>query len=123
MFSRGVRIRLVFLLWLTITIFYVYVASRYVSTRMTDDEFEAYLVNIVDTVGTQRRPAEDLHELVLLRARDLELPIGPADIRVERDGRKLDLFVSYAVVIDVPVVVPGGYRQEFNHEVSYRPPR
>lgn len=122
MFSRGVRIRLVFLLWLAITIFYVYVASSYVSAMMTDDAFEEYLVSVVELVGSQRRPPEALHELVLLRARDLELPIGPTDIRVEREGQRIDLFVSYSVVIDVPIVLPGGYRQDFNHEVSYRPP-
>ncbi len=123
LFSRAVRIRVVFVLWLAIAMFYVFMASRYVGMMMADDTFEEYLVNVVDLVGTQRRPTEELHELVLLRARDLDLPVGPTDIQVDREGRDIDLVVQYSIKIDVPLVLPGGYHKQFTHEVRYSPPR
>lgn len=123
LFSRAVRLRVVFVLWLAIALFYVFVASRYVGMMMADDKFEAYLVNVVDLVGTQRRPTEELHELVLLRARDMDLPVGPTDIHVEREGRDIDLLVQYSIRIDVPLVLPGGYHKQFTHEIRYSPPR
>ena len=123
LFNRAVRVRVVFVLWLTIMIFYVVIASRYVGMMMADDKFEEYLVNVVDLVGTQRRPTEELHELVLLRARDMNLPIGPTDIQVDRRGRDIDLVVNYSVQMNVPLVLPGGYHKQFTHEISYSPPR
>ena len=123
LFSRAVRLRVVFVLWLAIAIFYVYTASRYVGVMMADDKFEEYLVNVVDLVGTQRRPTEELHELVLLRARDMNLPIDATDIQVDRRGRDIDLLVEYSVKIDVPLVLPGGYQKDFVHAISYSPPR
>jgi len=42
--KKSGRARLVFLLWLLVSIFYFYLASDYVRASMKDDEFGDYLV-------------------------------------------------------------------------------
>jgi hypothetical protein len=115
------RARIVFVLSLLACITYFYLTSEYVSVSMADNEFGDYLQLAVNLVVAQNRDAEDLRNLVLAKARELNIPLNPMNIAVDGSGREIELRVSYGITIALPVLANLRYRREFEHEVTYRP--
>ncbi len=109
------RRRLVFMLWLTIAIFYTYLAADYIGASMKDNEFGEYLEFAVNLVGRQGRSADELRQLVDAKARELELPLEDMSVEVLDEDETLELTVAYPVVIDIPLIFKSGYTREFEH--------
>jgi SOS response regulatory protein OraA/RecX len=113
------RARLVFLLWLLVAIFYTYLASDYVQVVMRDDEFAQYLQVSVQLVGAQDRTSRELRQLVMAKARELEIPIDPERVQISGERQTLRLNVGYEVDIAIPLISEAGYQKDFEHEVSF----
>ncbi len=113
------RARLVFLLWLLVAIFYTYLASDYVQVVMRDDEFAQYLQVSVQLVGAQDRTSRELRQLVMAKARELEIPIDPDRLEISGQRQTLRLNVSYEVGIAIPLLSEAGYQKAFEHDVGF----
>jgi len=50
-----------------------------------------------------KKADEEVSKRVLIKAQELELPIGPKDIRVSRSNTHFDIAVKYTVPIKTPV--------------------
>ena len=117
--KKSGRARLVFLLWLLVAIFYFYLAADYVQASMNDDEFGDYLVFAVDLAGSEGRTSRELRELVMAKARELELPIDEDTLEVSGHAQSLEVRVTYAIEIDIPLLSDSGYQKTFEHAVAY----
>ena len=113
------RARLVFLLWLLLAIFYSYLASDYIQVVMRDGEFARYLQVSVQLVGAQGRTSRELRQLVMAKARELEIPIDPERVEISGERQTLRLNVGYEVDIAIPLISEAGYQKAFEHEVSF----
>ena len=113
------RARLVFLLWLLVAIFYSYLASDYIQVVMRDREFARYLQVSVQLVGAQGRTSRELRQLVMAKARELEIAIDPERVEISGERQTLRLSVAYEVDIAIPLISDAGYQKAFEHEVRF----
>jgi hypothetical protein len=120
---KALRARLVFGLWLVVAVLYCSLAVRFVGVSMDDRAFSDYLQFAVQIVTDQNRTNRELKQLVLGKAREMEIPLDPARLNVEGDGSDRTLNVSYNVLIQVPFVPSAVFNREFVHQVSYKIPR
>ncbi len=114
------RKRLVLMLWLLVTFFYFYLSWDYIRTTMHDRTFSDYLQYVVQIAGTERRPAKEIRELILVKADELTLPVQGDQISIKGLGQSLDVTVNYQVDIEIPLFERTVFTKEFNHEVTYR---
>ncbi len=121
--EKSGRARLVLLLWLLVAIFYFYLASDYIQIVMRDDAFEDYLEFSVQLVGSQGRANAELRELVMAKARELEIPLDPDRVDIQGRRQTLVLRVGYDVDIRIPLISNAGYSREFSHEIRFSDPR
>jgi hypothetical protein len=115
--------RIVFLLWLVVAVLYFHLAAGFVGASMTDREFGDYLQFAVQIVTEQRRTNRELKQLVVAKARELDIPLDPAHMTIEGDGNDRELHLSYNVMINVPFVPSAELNREFVHDVTYKIPR
>ena len=85
----------------------VLVALVYVGLKIVPPYFHAYQFEDVVAeearLGTYSTKSEsDIREIVARRAADLDLPIQPDQIVVNRGGNSVDITVDYTVHIDLP---------------------
>ena len=113
------RARLVFMLWLLVAIFYSYLASDYIQVVMRDGEFAQYLQVSVQLVGAQGRTSRELRQLVMAKARELEIPIDAERVEIRGERQTLRLNVAYEVEIAIPLLSEAGYQKAFEHEVRF----
>ena len=111
--------RLVLLLWLLVTFFYFYLSWDYIHTTMNDRAFRDYLEYVVHIAGTERRPAKEIRELILVKADELTLPVQADQIAIKGLGQSLDVTVKYRVDIEVPLFERTVFTKEFDHQVKY----
>lgn len=115
--------RIVFLLWLVVAVLYFHLAAGFVGASMNDKEFGDYLQFALQIVTEQRRTNRELKQLVVAKARELDIPLDPAHMTIEGDGNDRELHLSYNVMIDVPFVPEAMINREFVHDVKYKIPR
>lgn len=115
--------RIVFLLWLIVAVLYFHLAAGFVGASMDDREFGDYLQFALQIVTEQRRTNQELKQLVVAKAREMDIPLDPAHMTIEGDGSDRQLHLSYTVMIDVPFVPAAMINREFVHDVKYKIPR
>ena len=120
---KALRARLVFVLWLVVAVLYFSLAVRFVGVSMADRAFGDYLQFAVQIVTDQNRTNRELKQLVLGKAREMEIPLDPARLNVDGEGSDRTLHVSYNVLVQVPFAPSAVFNREFVHEVNYRIPR
>ena len=115
--------RIVLLLWALVAFFYFYLSYDYVRVTMNDRQFEDYLQYVVQIAGTDRRPAKEIRDLLLVKSEELALPINGAQISILGGGDSLNVTVNYDVDIDIPLIQRQIYTKHFEHKVKYQGPR
>jgi hypothetical protein len=115
--------RVVFLLWVIVAVLYFQLALAYVSASRTDQQFGEYLQRMVQMVGSQKRTARELRQLIHGKAEELGIPLDPARIDIRGRGEDLELSLSYSLVIEMPLISIGSFHKEFEHEVEFMLPR
>jgi hypothetical protein len=113
------QLRLIFLFWLLIAIFYFHVSWDFIRTTMNDRSFNEYLGFVVQNAGYERRPGREIRTLLLVKAEELDLPIRNHHITILGGGETLKVAVSYEVDIQVPVFATGIYRKSYQHNAAY----
>ena len=115
------RKRLALLLWVLVTFFYLYLSYDYIRVTMNDSAFRDYLDYVVRIAATERRPAKEIRELILVKADELTLPVRGDEITIQGLGQSLDLTVNYRVDIEIPLFERTVYSKQFKHHVKYQP--
>jgi hypothetical protein len=121
--QKARRARILFLLWLMVAVLYFNLAVGFVSASMADKEFGEYLQFAVQIVTEQQRTNRELRQLVLGKAREMEIPLDPVRLSIQGEGSGRMLSLSYNVLIPVPMFPTAVFNREFNHAVEYRIPR
>ena len=88
------------ILWLLALGLVTLIAWRAVPVKIQSSELYDYM----DELGkfqAARTPPEDLKKLIVLRARQLSIPLDKNDVRVERDGDRIFMEVDYTVPVDI----------------------
>jgi len=68
-----------------------------------DFQLRQYIRSVVDGSFAANTTDETLRPAVLDRARQLDLPVQPGDIRISHSDGKLQLQMKYAVQMDFPL--------------------
>jgi len=121
--QKARRARIVFVLWLIVAVLYFNLARSFISASMADREFGEYLQFAVQIVTDQSRSNRELRQLVVGKAREMDIPLDPVRMNIRGDGDDRILSLSYNVLIQVPLFPPAVFNREFVHEVSYGIPR
>ena len=115
--------RLVLLVWVLVAIFYFYLSYDYIRASSNDKKLGEYLEYVVRLAGSERRPANEIRDLILVRADELGLPISGEQITILGGGTTLNVSLDYGVDIDFPVIERVVYRKTFQHKVAYQSQR
>jgi hypothetical protein len=113
------RRRLVLLVWALVAVFYIYLSYDYIQASVRDGKLGDYLDHVVQLGGTERRPAQEIRALILLKAEELRVPLSAEQIEIAGMGQTLSVNVSYAADIEIPLFQRVIYRKEFRHKVGY----
>jgi hypothetical protein len=114
--------RLVLLVWLLVAVFYFYLSWDYIRASMNDRAFGDYLQYVVQIAAPQNRPVKEIRALILVKADELSLPVRSDEITITGGGSSLNVYVSYDINIDVPLIQRQIYTKKFEHSVKYKPP-
>jgi len=113
--------RLVLLSWLLVAVFYFYLSYDYIRASMNDRKFAEYVQFVVQTAGTENRPAREIRTLILLKAQELSLPVRGDQIGIHGSGTNLNISIGYDVDIEIPLIQTQIYKKKFEHQVKWEP--
>jgi hypothetical protein len=100
-------------LWLVVLALVVLIAWKMVPVKLASAELYDFMVEQAKFGASAG--AENIKKRVLLRAKELELPVTDKTLTVERLGDRIRMRCSYVV----PVEFPGyTYQWQFDHEVD-----
>jgi hypothetical protein len=112
--------RLVLLLWVLVVLIYFYLSYDYIRVTMSDRQFADYLHHLVQIAGIERRPANEIRTLLLVKAEELSLPVTRDQITVRGSGNSLSVSVNYDVDIEIPLIQRQVYTKTFEHKEQYQ---
>jgi hypothetical protein len=89
---------------LTLAIFATlfYLAFKIVPVYVNNYELEDLMKNEARFGFVNSKTPEQVREAVVKKARDLDLPIGPENVRVEPQTNGFRITVTYSVVVELP---------------------
>lgn len=80
----------------------IYLGFKVIPVMVRGYEFRDYLEEQARFAAT-RRDDDDVRKAVILKARELELPVLGKDITLVRTSSRFDIAVKYTVQIETPV--------------------
>lgn len=110
--SRGEG-RLGCLLWAVVLGIGILIAVKAVPVKLTDVEFGDYIEEQAQFSG--RASGDDLRRRILKKAKELEIPLEPKMLKIEKNMRRVKITCSYTVTIDFVVKK---YDWRFEHEID-----
>jgi hypothetical protein len=87
---------------LAILVAIVYLCFKIIPAYVSNYELEDLMKSEARFAFVNRRTPEQLRETIYKKARDLDMPIGPENIRVETQTNGYRITVTYTVVIELP---------------------
>ena len=102
------------ILWALVVIVVVYIGWMMVPVKIASAQLEDFMTE--QAKWAERRSPERIEKAILAKARELELPLDPKKLKVERRGDHIYMKTEYVV----PVEFIGGYVYEwhFEHDVD-----
>lgn len=100
-------------LWLLLLLLFVMIAWKVVPIRIKSSELSSYMEE--QAKFAYRAPPETLKKRIIAKARELELPVDPKKVVVERRGPRIVLKCSYTVPLEFPFYT---YHWKFDHVVD-----
>ena len=94
------RLKTVITLAVIFSLFYLGV--KIIPVYVNNYELEDLMKSEARFGFVSRKTPEQVRDTVLKKARDLDLPIGPENIRVEPQTNGFRITVTYTVVVDLP---------------------
>lgn len=101
------------LLWMVVLGFGAYVVLQVIPAKMNAAELEKFMTGQAERHG--EAPIEHIKKSVLVRIKDLELPVDPKALKIERGGGRLKMSYPYTVPINLVVKT---WHMEFNVSVD-----
>ena len=92
--------RLGCLLWLSLVLIFSMIAWKVVPIRIKSSELSSYMEE--QAKFAYRASPAALKKRILAKARELELPVDPKKVKVERRGGRIVLSCSYTVPVKFP---------------------
>lgn len=81
----------------------VYVGIKIIPVYVDSYEFQDYIRQQNPFWVTQRAPAEGIRSTILDKAKELNLPVSPEQVKVDVGGGKVVVAVDYTVPVDLMV--------------------
>ncbi|MCU1306146.1 MAG: hypothetical protein JWN45_841 [Acidobacteriaceae bacterium] len=78
----------------------VYMGWTLVPIYLANYQFQDSLVTIAKFAATGGRSDDQIHEEVVKKAKELDVPVNPEDIKISREG-PLEISADYTVVVDL----------------------
>lgn len=78
-----------------------YVAWKIVPVYAAANRFERALGDYARSGATSGLSGDEIHDNILWRARQLELPLRPMDVQVETEGRSVSVRSAYQVPVEL----------------------
>lgn len=100
-------------LWLLLLAAAVMVAYRMVPVKIRSAEFYDFIVE--QAKFSARRPPDQIRRTILKRAKELDIPLEPKNLRVEKRGDRIIIDCQYVISVDLPFYT---YVWEFHHELD-----
>lgn len=101
--------------WLAVLIAGALIAWEAVPVKVRTAELHDFMTDMA-IYATRERSSEAIKKRVLAKATELELPLDPKRLTVERDEATIRLEADYTVVLDFPFGLT--YDWQFHHEVD-----
>lgn len=96
------NLRLLF--WLCVLGAGIYVGWMMVPAFINNYRFEESIDDSARTAAVNSQKSEDeIRSALYLDAKDLEIPVKPEDIRIERSGGDVFISAEYTVHVDLPM--------------------
>lgn len=99
--------------WVTILFSFIFIGWQVVPIKISSSDLEEFITRQAEMAG--RASAEQIRDSVLARARDLNLPLKPADIRVEKANNRILIHCYYEVPISLLVYT---YNWKIEHKID-----
>jgi hypothetical protein len=78
----------------------LYLGWMIIPVYMAFYQFQDSLVTITKFSATSLNTEEQIHDEVLKKAKELDVPVRPEDIKVHREGSAVDITADYVVVLN-----------------------
>ncbi len=105
--------RLGCILWMAVLGVGILIAMKAVPVKLTDVEFGDFLEEQAQFSG--RTGGDELRRRILKKAKEMEIPLDPKKLKVEKSMRRVKITCSYTVTIDFGVKT---YDWLFEHEID-----
>lgn len=79
----------------------IYMGWMLLPVYMANYQFQDEIVTIAKFSGTGFKTEDDVHNEVMKKAKDLDVPVKPDEVKVTRNGAAVDISADYTVVIDL----------------------
>ena len=101
------------ILWIAVFAVAALVAYKMIPVRIKSAELYDYMVE--QAKWASNASSENIKKAIVQRAKELELPVDPENVRVERSGDRIKMEAKFTV----PVEFPGyTYYWDFHHMVD-----
>jgi hypothetical protein len=93
----------------------IYLGMKFIPVMINVYAFRDYLDEQARFAALPHHDDEMVKNNILHKARELDLPIGPKDVSVERTNARIDIRANYTVPVVTPVYT---YNWEFRESIS-----
>ncbi len=100
-------------IWLLLLAVFVMIAWKAVPTKIKSAEFEDYLTELAQFAA--QVPGEEIRRRILKRAKEMDIPLDPKKLKVEKSENRIRIECSYTIVLEFPFY---SYEWNFEHEVD-----
>jgi len=101
--SDSGRATLKSILWLVFIVAVIYSGIKIIPVYVNSYELEDYIRQQNPYWVTQRASADAIRNNILAKARDMDMPLSPEDVKVEIGGGRTTVNLDYTVPIDLKV--------------------
>jgi hypothetical protein len=108
-------------LWVFLGFIHVSLISQWLTVSRRDKAFTDYIDHVMHVAASERRPANEVRAMLLIKAEDLSLPLQGAVVNVTGNGQILKTVVHYKADITMPIVNQSVYRMRFDHDLTLKP--
>jgi hypothetical protein len=103
--------------WLLVGILYGPMINQLIEMNTHDKQFVESLRDVVRIAAKERRSTNELRALVLVRAKELSIPVRAPEILIRGNTDKPRVTIYYDAGIIVPILNWPAYFFRFNHAV------
>jgi hypothetical protein len=99
--------------WLAVLAMFIYIAYQAIPVKVNSSDLQEFIVRQAESAGSAS--ADQIEKSILARAKDLELPVTPENLTVEKGAGRIVITCSYEVPISLLVYT---YNWKIEHNVD-----